>query len=71
MHEDALREFFDKNEWVHLTLGLIGNTLFLSGSILFLLHSRSIGVRAFVIGSFLMLIDTLGSFLAKYGQNRL
>ena len=62
MYEDALRELFDEYERVHLTIGLIGNILFLSGSIPFLLHSKSIGVRAFVIGSFLMLVDTLGLF---------
>jgi len=71
MYEDALKGFFDEYEWLHLTLGLIRNTLFLSGSVLFLLNSESIGIPAFIVGSFLMIIDSLGSILVKHAQGEL
>lgn len=71
MDEDALRELFDEYEWIHLTLGLFGNTLFFSGSVLFLLDLQPVGVPSFVVGSFLMLVDSFGSILAKRARNEL
>lgn len=67
----ALKEFFDEYEWVHLTLGLLGNVLFFVGSLLFLFEQRlqTFGVWAFVLGSFLMLVGSFGNALVKYARN--
>lgn len=75
IEREALREFFDHYEWVHITLGLVGNFLFFVGSILFFYDSlKTVGVWLFVIGSFLMLVGSCGDALVKYsskesGQN--
>jgi membrane-bound ClpP family serine protease len=70
---DVLRDFFDEYQWIHLTLGLVGNTLFILGSVLFLFEGqlRVFGVWAFVVGSFLMLVGSLGEALVKYARNEL
>ncbi len=52
--------------WIHLTLGLIGNLTFFIGSALFLPaleEYKVLGVWLFIIGSFLMLIGSIGRFL--------
>lgn len=68
---NALREFFDEYQWIHLTLGLIGNMLFFVGSVLFLFEQQlqTFGVWAFVVGSFLMLVGSAGEALVKYARN--
>jgi membrane-bound ClpP family serine protease len=70
---DVLRDFFDEYQWIHLTLGLVGNTLFILGSVLFLFEGQLqvLGVWAFVVGSFLMLVGSLGEALVKYARNEL
>lgn len=67
----VLRDFFDEYQWIHLTLGLIGNVLFFVGSVLFLFEQQlqTLGVWAFVVGSFLMLVGSLGKALVKYARN--
>ncbi len=52
--------------WVHLSLGLLGNLMFFVGSVLFLPvleKYKVLGVWLFIIGSFLMLIGSIGRFL--------
>ena len=52
--------------WIHLTLGLLGNLTFFVGSALFLPaleEYKVLGVWLFIIGSFLMLIGSVGRFL--------
>ncbi len=53
--------------WIHLSIGLAGNTLFLVGSILFLFNSelKPIPGAIFISGSFLMLVGALGNLLVK------
>ncbi|SDK11588.1 YrhK family protein [Microbulbifer yueqingensis] len=54
--------------WVHLSLGLLGNVGFFVGSILFLPQLepyKVIGVWLFIVGSFLMLIGSLGRALVE------
>ena len=51
---------------IHLTLGLLGNLTFFVGSALFLPaleEYKVLGVWLFIIGSFLMLIGSIGRFL--------
>lgn len=54
--------------WVHISLGLIGNICFFVGSVLFLPAFSSwqtFGVWLFIVGSLLMLVGAMGSFLVK------
>ncbi len=54
--------------WIHLSLGLTGNTLFFVGSVLFLPefdYLDPIPVWIFIVGSFLMLIGALGQLLVR------
>ncbi len=51
--------------WVHTMLGLIGNTAFLIGSVLFFWEStKTLGIWFFVIGATGMLIGSIGEALA-------
>ena len=48
-------------DWVHTLLGLVGNVAFFVGSIFFLFESlKTPGVWLFIIGSFGMLIGSVG-----------
>lgn len=54
--------------WIHTGIGVIGNTGFFAGSILFLPafdRWKTTGVWLFVVGSFLMLIGAVGNLLVK------
>jgi len=52
---------------MHLTIGVCGNALFFVGSVLFLTQrTQRIGVRAFIVGSFLVLISAVGKSLVRY-----
>lgn len=54
--------------WVHLSLGLFGNTTFFVGSILFLPRFeqyQTTGVWLFIVGAFFMLIGAPGSLLVN------
>ena len=65
-----MQAFFDDYEWIHLILGMLGNLTFFIGSIFFLWESWKIaGVWLFIIGSFLMLIGSIGSGLVKHLEN--
>ena len=58
-------------EWIHICLGLFGNLLFFVGSIFFLWESwKTVGVWLFIIGSFLMLVGSIGSGLTQYIQRK-
>ena len=53
-------------QWVHLSLGLLGNTSFFVGSVLFLFEQLKLaGVWLFIIGSAGMLIGSAGSAVVK------
>ena len=69
---DDLEEYFAEYEWIHLTLGTVGNMLFFSGSILFLFEGQLqlLGIWTFIVGSFLMLVGSLGDALVKYVRDR-
>ena len=55
-----------KYQWIHLTLGLIGNISFVVGSVFFLYeHLHSEGTWLFIIGSTGMLIGSLGEAIVK------
>ncbi|GGD66447.1 YrhK family protein [Croceicoccus mobilis] len=63
-----LRTLIHDYGWIHLGLGLVGNALFVIGSVLFLPAFdawKVLGVWLFILGSTLMLIGAIGSFLVK------
>ena len=67
----ALREFVKEYEWIHTSLGLLGNSAFFIGSVLFLFESlKTAGVWLFIIGALGMLIDTVGSAIIKLERHR-
>lgn len=53
--------------WIHLGLGLAGNTLFLTGSVLFLprFSRENTAVWLFIGGATLMLVGALGRLLVE------
>jgi len=62
-----LRVFLRDYEWVHVSLGLLGNVIFLAGSILFLQPDRQhVATWFFVAGATGMLINSIGSALIAY-----
>lgn len=63
----VMREF----PWVHLGLGLVGNTMFFLGSIFFFYEGlKTLGIWLFVIGSFGMLTASVGEFLIRIEKKR-
>lgn len=67
----ALKRFFDDFEWIHIVLGITGNLTFFAGSIFFFQESLKYeGTWLFVIGSFLMLVGSIGSGLVRYTYNK-
>ena len=64
-HPHPIRAAARNFGWVHTMLGLIGNTAFLIGSILFFWEStKTIGIWLFVVGAAGMLIGSAGEALA-------
>ncbi|WP_017444846.1 YrhK family protein [Gayadomonas joobiniege] len=59
--------------WIHLSIGLIGNILFLIGSILFLPRFepyKTFATWLFISGAFLMLIGSIGRLIVDLHKNR-
>jgi hypothetical protein len=58
---------------IHTIVGITGNVLFVVGSVLFFKefeHFYTFGVWMFVLGSFCMLIGTIGTALGRYYERR-
>ncbi|MCU7556029.1 YrhK family protein [Alteromonas sp. ASW11-19] len=69
----ALKLIVNEYGWIHISLGLFGNITFFVGSILFLPtfeEYKTLGVWLFIIGSFFMLIGSLGRLLVDITDNR-
>ena len=61
-----VRELICNYRWIHTTLGLTGNSLFLVGSVLFLWSSlQTAGVWLFIVGSAGMLIGSIGGAVVE------
>jgi uncharacterized membrane protein len=62
----GLSALLKRFEWIHTGLGILGNTLFVVGSVFFLYESlKTEGVWLFIVGSALMLVGALGSGIVK------
>jgi hypothetical protein len=62
----ALLKLIKEYEWVHLGLGVTGNTLFVVGSVFFLFEAwKAAGTWLFIVGSTLMLIGAAGNAVIK------
>ena len=58
--------------WIHVTLGIIGNTAFFVGSIFFLYNSMEVpAVWLFITGSFGMLIGSIGEAIVNFEEKRI
>jgi hypothetical protein len=58
--------------WIHVTLGIIGNTAFFVGSIFFLYSSMEVpAVWLFITGSFGMLIGSIGEAIVNFEEKRI
>lgn len=65
-----LRAFVHEYHWVHTGLGLVGNTAFLVGSVLFFWESTKVaGIWLFVVGATGMLIGSVGQAIVQ-GERR-
>lgn len=63
----ALRDF----PWVHLGLGLVGNTLFVIGSVMFFWSSvKTLAIWLFVFGSLGMFLGSVGELLVRIEKRR-
>lgn len=66
MDTSTLGELVREYEWIHLTLGMLGNLLFFAGSVLFLFETvRVLDVWAFIVGSFFMLVRSVGNVIVR------
>ena len=56
---------------IHLTVSMLGNTTFAIGSVLFFFHSlQRAGLWLFIIGSFGMLLGSLGEAFVRYERHK-
>ncbi len=63
--------FLKDFQWIHTTVGVLGNLLFVIGSVLFLWEStKTIGVWIFIVGSSFMFVGSLGSAAVKIERNQ-
>ncbi len=63
----ALRDF----PWVHLGLGLAGNSMFVAGSVMFFWSSvKTLAIWLFVFGSLGMLLGSVGELLVRIEKRR-
>ena len=67
----AIATFVWRFPQVHLGIGILGNALFITGSVLFMLKQQNVGTWFFVIGSSGMLLGSLGEALRIMGKRRL
>lgn len=64
-----LRKIVEDFGWIHTTVGLVGNLLFVVGSVLFLWEStKQTGVWVFIAGSSFMFVGSAGDATIKLGS---
>lgn len=58
-------------QWIHIGLGLLGNTCFVLGSFFFLSAAlKTTGTWLFIFGSIGMLVGSVGSAIVRYEERR-
>lgn len=67
----GLAAFVRRYPYVHQAIGLLGNALFITGSVLFILQRQPMGVIAFLSGSICMFVGQLGDIMRGLGSRRL
>lgn len=67
----ALGTFVFRFPVAHLGIGILGNALFLVGTVLFLTGDQDVGVWLFLVGSIGMFLGSLGEGLRVLGKRRL
>ena len=68
-----LRVLIQDYSWIHMTIGLVGNLSFFTGSILFFerfKEYKTLAIWLFVFGSLFMLIGSLGNFFVTLWEKR-
>ncbi len=57
--------------WIHLVIGAFGNTTFFVGSIFFFWEStKAAGIWLFILGSFGMLVGSLGEAFVRHERHK-
>ena len=67
----ALGMFVRRYPQLHLGIGLLGNAVFITGTLLFMSEREDVGTWFFLIGSCGMFLGTLGEVLRVKGMHRL
>lgn len=67
----GLAAFVRRYPQVHQGIGLLGNALFIAGSVLFVVERQDVGVFAFLSGSIGMFVGQLGDIVRGLGKRRL
>lgn len=67
----ALGAFVRRFPQVHLAIGLLGNALFITGSLLFITQHQDAGTWFFLAGSIGMFLGTLGELVRQLSRHRL
>ena len=62
---DRVHRAIYEYQWVHLFIGILGNGLFIIGSVLFLYEVKPLAIYCFIAGSTGMLLGALGSGAVK------
>ena len=61
-----VRCLLEEHRWIHLGVGILGNALFLVGSVLFLWETtEAVGVWLFIVGAAAMLAGSIGSAIVR------
>lgn len=64
-----MRTIVDDYDWIHTGVGLLGNLLFVLGSVLFLSETtKRAGVWIFIAGSTFMFVGSAGDAMIKLGS---
>lgn len=69
LSDAAIIRFVNDYPWIHTVLGLVGNTAFLVGSVLFLFRAtETAAIWLFITGASGMLLGSLGSAIVTYEE---